>query len=57
MGLEYPQYLRMLRDKYNAKLSGVGDYYLKVSFLTKEDAETFAKILDKRLKQIFINLE
>lgn len=52
MGLQYPDFLRMVRDVYNASVSGVNHLYPKITFSSQEDAEQFAKILDKRLMLI-----
>ena len=52
MGLSYPDFLRFVRDTYNARLSGKGHKYISFYFPTKQDAENFANMIDNRYLQL-----
>ena len=48
--LSYPDFLRMVRDKYNATLFGkIG--YIAFYFLKREDCDKFVKECNKRFKE------
>lgn len=56
MGLSYPDFLRYVRDTYNARLAGVGHKYPAIYFPDAAAASKFALILDKRFKEILLQL-
>lgn len=53
MGLSYPAYLRMCRDKYCARLTGKNHKYITPYFPEKSYAECLAKELNTRLTEIY----
>ena len=51
-GLSYPQFLRYVRDTYNARIAGKGHKYPNFYFPTEQDAKNYASVLDKRYSEI-----
>lgn len=47
-GLSYPDYCRMVRDKYNGVLFGKVGKYFGICFADKKDAENLCKELKRR---------
>lgn len=55
LNLSYAEYLRMCRDVYGAELIGKGTIYVVPYYDSKEKAREIAKMLDKRINEIFIS--
>lgn len=55
LNLSYAEYLRMCRDVYGAELIGKGTIYVVPYYDSKEKAREIAKMLDKRIDEIFIS--
>lgn len=47
-GLSYPDYCRMVRDKYNGTLLSKVGKYMGIKFKNKKDAENLCKELKRR---------
>ena len=56
MGLTYPQFLRYVRDTYNARIVGKEQRYPSFLFPTEQDALNYANMLDKRFALIVKHL-
>lgn len=52
MGLSYPNYLRLCRDRYGATIIGKNNYYPFVFFTKSEKANELLKILNARAKEV-----
>lgn len=50
-GLEFADFCRFVRDKYNASLHGRQGGYITFTFKNKKDAKEFAKEIENRWKK------
>lgn len=56
MGLSYPDFLRFVRDTYNARLGGIGRTYVSFYFPDENSARKYANMLDKRFEEIITKI-
>ena len=52
LGLEYADYLRFARDKYNGKLYGKNHKYPTIRFNSRAECNSLCQFLNKRLSLI-----
>lgn len=52
LGLSYPSYLRLARDKYNGTIGGVNQKYLTLTFKNYEDCNNFCNLLNQRWSEL-----